>query len=76
MLSATKPRPQKTTYPHRRSTLSDRPDVPEETMVIDRRAGVSPAQMVEQKLLIMLERDALPVSQLKMMALRSTRRHC
>jgi hypothetical protein len=36
----------------------------EELLVADDRAGLSPADMVEQKLLKLLKRNPLPVSQL------------
>ena len=58
-------------------TVRDTPrENPEETLVVDRRDGVPPAQQVEQKLMILLQHAALPVSCLHMLALRSSRRHC
>jgi hypothetical protein len=37
---------------------------PEEVLVVDARAGLSPAQMVERKLMGMLRTVPLPVSQI------------
>jgi len=43
--------------------------LPEESMVIDDRAGLSPAQMVESKLMSRLRESSLPVSHLQMRGL-------
>ena len=45
----------------------------EETLVVDARADLSPAQMVEQKLLVLLRDKALPVSYLQKVYLPRTR---
>jgi hypothetical protein len=37
----------------------------EETLVPDRRAGLTPAQIVEQKLVALLKATPLPVSQMQ-----------
>ncbi|HEY7315078.1 MAG TPA: hypothetical protein VH643_37375 [Gemmataceae bacterium] len=39
--------------------------VPEETLVNDARAGLTPAQMVERKLVAMLQSTILPASHLQ-----------
>jgi hypothetical protein len=41
---------------------SGRTATPEETLVRDHRAGLSPAQMVERKLLFLLRGNSLPMS--------------
>lgn len=57
----------------------DRVDAPiaeaEESLVLDARAGMSPAQWVEQKLIATLK-NALPVSHLRLAALCRGRTHC
>jgi hypothetical protein len=40
-------------------------DMPEEILVIDARAGLTPAQMVEQRLVSLLGSTPLPLSQLQ-----------
>jgi len=47
--------------------------VPEETLVIDERSGLSPSQMVERKLKWILGERSLPVSHLR---LRGAWRNC
>ncbi len=43
--------------------------LPEESMVVDDRSHLSPAQMVEQKLMSRLRESSLPVSHLQMRGL-------
>jgi len=43
--------------------------VPEESLVIDDRSAVTPAQMVETKLMSLLQGSSLPVSHLQMRGL-------
>jgi hypothetical protein len=45
----------------------------DEALIVDPRAGLTPAQMVERKLLSMLEGQALPVSQVQMAVLPRAR---
>jgi len=48
-------------------------EIEEETLVIDDRSGLSPAQMVESKLSRKLQATSLPVSHLQMRVLLRTR---
>jgi hypothetical protein len=43
---------------------------PQETLVNDSRAGLTPSQMVERKLVTMLRSTLLPASQLQSMRIR------
>ncbi len=43
--------------------------LPEESLVVDDRSAVSPAQMVETKLMALLQGSSLPVSHLQMRGL-------
>ena len=43
--------------------------VPEESLVVDGRSAMTPAQMVESKLVTLLQGSSLPVSHLQMRAL-------
>ena len=43
--------------------------VPEESLVVDDRSAVTPAQMVESKLMALLQGSSLPVSHLQMRGL-------
>jgi hypothetical protein len=43
---------------------------PQETLVCDARAGLTPAQMVERKLLAMLQSTILPTSHLQVSRMR------
>jgi hypothetical protein len=49
---------------------------PEETLVRDRRAGLSPAQMVERKLIFLLRGNSLPMSLGQMNSLVRLRPQC
>lgn len=51
-------------------------DVPEETLIIDARGGLSPAQLVEDKLISLLKSVAVPVSHARMTTLCKGRNHC
>lgn len=44
-------------------------EVPDEAMVIDERSDLTPAQMVESKLMVRLRESSLPVSHLQMRGL-------
>jgi len=48
-------------------------DIEEETLVVDARSALSPAQMVESKLSRKLQETSLPVSHLQMRVLLRTR---
>jgi hypothetical protein len=49
---------------------------PEETLVVDARAGLRPAQWVEHKLCGLLKSELLPVSQVRLTAPTCSREHC
>jgi hypothetical protein len=51
---------------------TSRPDpaTPQETLVCDARAGLTPAQMVERKLVALLRRTHLPASHLQVSRMR------
>ena len=49
------------------------PATPEESLVVDDRFGVSPAQMVESKLSMILKEATLPVSHLQMRTMLRSR---
>jgi len=70
-------RPQPRVQPPSSSPSERLHDIPEEVLVIDRRTEIRPAQMVEQKLIRMLERDAFPVSALRLLTgWLPGRKHC
>lgn len=48
-------------------------EIEEETLVVDDRSGLSPAQLVESKLSRKLQETSLPVSHLQMRVLLRTR---
>lgn len=48
----------------------------EETLVLDARANVRPAQAVENKLVRMLQSVVLPVSHMRLTVMATMRRHC
>lgn len=48
----------------------------EETLIIDSRSNVRPAQCVEDKLITLLKSEAVPVSHARMTALYKGRSHC
>jgi hypothetical protein len=50
------------------------PDDGDESLVADPRGGLTPSQMVERKLLSLLDGQALPVSHVQMMVLPRSRR--
>lgn len=76
MLSTTPRRPDRV-EPLRYSVADGRPqEEPEETLMIDRRAEMAPAQMVDQKVMTLLKHHALPVSCLQTMPAPAPRRHC
>lgn len=64
MLSAPNPSPAARVLPSRFSA-----SLPEESMVVDDRSGLTPAQMVESKLINRLRESSLPVSHLQMRGL-------
>jgi hypothetical protein len=49
---------------------------PEETLVIDARGSLRPAQQVENKLVTLLKAMLLPVSQVRLTAVGNGRHHC
>lgn len=51
-------------------------EVPEETLIIDVRGGLRPAQLVEDKLISLLKTVAVPVSHARMTTLCKGRNHC
>ncbi len=56
-----------------RKAMSRRPaSAPQEKLVHDARAGLTPAQMVEQKLVTMLRSAILPASHLQTSRIRRT----
>jgi len=50
--------------------------IPEETLVVDARARMRPAQCVEHKLVSLLRTMLVPVSQIRLTALGTVRDHC
>ncbi|MGH7224637.1 MAG: hypothetical protein ACRELF_15545, partial [Gemmataceae bacterium] len=62
---------------HKNSSTPDtppraRPAPPQETLVHDARAGLTPAQMVERKLVALLGNSILPASHLQASRMRRT----
>lgn len=43
-------------------SLDETPAVPEEALIVDTRAGVTPAEFVERKLIGLLKSNPLPIS--------------
>jgi hypothetical protein len=60
----------------RQGTVASRAPESEESMIVDARAFLRPAQMVENKLVLLLKNGGLPISQVLMRAGYSGRTHC
>ena len=48
----------------------------EETLIVDARAHIGPAQVVERKLVALLKAVLLPISQVRMSSCGRSRTHC
>jgi hypothetical protein len=55
---------------------SARRPLADEALVLDARAQVRPAQLVEQKLIALLKSRLVPVSQVRTTSLTNARSHC